>query len=103
MTIFWGVFPYNFLFLSFISGIPVISKDALKKDLNTLYCYQQNTDTKYFIEYKAHIIISLDDKGEAKTVDFDAVTKAKMNSDPKYRVFAERLKDSVLNPACSRP
>ncbi|CAI3924520.1 unnamed protein product [Commensalibacter communis] len=94
---------YNFLFLSFISSIPFIFKDVLKEDLNVLSCYQQNTDTKEFMGYRAHIIISLDDKGETKSVDFDAATKVKMNSDPKYRVFAERLKDSVLNPACSRP
>ncbi|CAI3928813.1 unnamed protein product [Commensalibacter communis] len=65
-------------------------------------CYTQDTAAKNYANNVAHMVVTVDNTGMARMVDFDAATKAKMSSDPAYRAFAERSKDAVLSPKCSK-
>ncbi|CAI3933165.1 MULTISPECIES: hypothetical protein [Commensalibacter] len=65
-------------------------------------CYTQDTAAKDYANNIAHMEVTVDETGEARIVKFDAATQAKMNSDPAYRAFAERSRDAVLNPTCSK-
>lgn len=65
-------------------------------------CYTQDTAAKNYATNVAHMEVTVDDTGTARIVKFDAATQAKMNSDPAYRAFAERSRDAVLSPTCSK-
>ncbi|CAI3928171.1 unnamed protein product [Commensalibacter communis] len=65
-------------------------------------CYTQDTAARNYANNIVHMIVTVDNTGMARIVDFDASTKARMSSDPAYSVFAERAKDAVLSPKCSK-
>lgn len=47
------------------------------------------------------MIVTVDNTGMARIVDFDASTKVRMRSNLFYRLFTERSRDAVLNSKCS--
>lgn len=80
-----------------------LSKGQQGKIANSVRrCYTQDTAAKDYATNTAHMVVTVDATGEARIVKFDAATQAKMNSDPAYRAFAERSRDAVLNPTCSK-
>lgn len=65
-------------------------------------CYVEDTAAKDYANFVAHLIVTIDASGEARIVKFDSVTQAKMNADSTYRALAERARDAVLSPVCSK-
>ncbi|MBS1061918.1 energy transducer TonB [Gluconobacter wancherniae] len=64
-------------------------------------CYTEDTEARNYATFVAHMIVTVDATGEARLVQFAPDTAAKMNSDPSYRVLAERARDAVLSPTCA--
>ncbi len=65
-------------------------------------CYVEDTAAKDYANFEAHLIVIIDASGEARIVKFDSSTQAKMNADSSYRALAERARDAVLSPVCSK-
>lgn len=65
-------------------------------------CYTEDTDARNYAQFTARLIVTVDATGEARMVEFDPSTKAKMNSDPSYQALAERARDAVMSPTCSK-
>ncbi|MDI2089873.1 energy transducer TonB [Commensalibacter oyaizuii] len=65
-------------------------------------CYVEDTAAKDYEKFSARLVVTVDASGEARVVTFDPSTKAKMNADPSYRALAERARDAVLSPTCSK-
>ncbi|QCE33573.1 energy transducer TonB [Acetobacteraceae bacterium] len=65
-------------------------------------CYEQDTGSSGYETFQAHLSITTDTEGVVRIADFAPETAEKMQSDPVYRAFAERARDAVLSPACSK-
>ncbi|AOX19225.1 energy transducer TonB [Kozakia baliensis] len=65
-------------------------------------CYAEDTEARNYASFSAHLIVTLDASGEARLARFAPDTQAKVNSDPSYRALAERARDAVLSPTCSK-
>lgn len=65
-------------------------------------CYVEDTEAKDYAKYQAFLVVTVDASGEARIVKFDSATQAKMNANASYRAFAERARDAVLSPTCSK-
>lgn len=65
-------------------------------------CYVEDTSAKDYAAFSARMIVTVDATGDARIVEFDPATKAKMNADPSYQALAERARDAVLSPTCSK-
>lgn len=65
-------------------------------------CYVEDTAAKDYAQFTAHLIVTVDASGEARMVDFDSATRARMGADASYRALAERARDAVLSPTCSK-
>ncbi|CAK7193295.1 hypothetical protein COMNV_01510 [Commensalibacter sp. Nvir] len=65
-------------------------------------CYVEDTAARNYAQFSARLVVTVDETGEARIVTFDPSTQAKMNSDPIYRALAERARDAVLSPMCSK-
>ena len=65
-------------------------------------CYSEDTEAKNYAQFTAHLSVTVDETGEARLVAFKPDTAARMASDPGYRALAERARDAVLNPTCSK-
>ncbi|MBS4074829.1 energy transducer TonB [Ameyamaea chiangmaiensis] len=65
-------------------------------------CYAEDTAARNYAQFSAHLIVTIDATGEARLVEFAPETAAKMNADPSYRALAERARDAVLSPTCSK-
>ncbi len=65
-------------------------------------CYSEDTEARNYASFTAHLLVTVDASGEARLVDFKPDTAARMAADPGYRALAERARDAVLNPTCSK-
>lgn len=65
-------------------------------------CYQEDTLARNYQSFSARMMVTVDASGEARMVTFLPETRARMAADPAYRVQAERARDAVLSPTCSR-
>ncbi|QCE35472.1 energy transducer TonB [Acetobacteraceae bacterium] len=65
-------------------------------------CYEQDTGTRGYQTFQAHLSITTDEEGVVRLVEFEPETQAKMDEDPTYRAFAERARDAVLSPTCAK-
>jgi len=65
-------------------------------------CYAEDTEAKNYATFVAHLSVTVDAGGEARMVQFKPDTAARMAADPAYRALAERARDAVLNPTCSK-
>ncbi len=65
-------------------------------------CYQEDTLARNYQNFSARMMVTVDASGEARVVTFLPETRARMAADPSYRVQAERARDAVLSPTCSR-
>lgn len=65
-------------------------------------CYAEDTEARNYASFSAHLIVTVDASGEARLARFAPDTQAKVNSDPSYRALAERARDAVLSPTCSK-
>lgn len=65
-------------------------------------CYQEDTLARNYQNFSARMMVTVDASGEARMVTFLPETRARMAADPSYRVQAERARDAVLSPTCSR-
>lgn len=65
-------------------------------------CYVEDTAAKDYANFTARLIVTVDASGEARIVKFDPATQSKMNADASYRALAERARDAVLSPTCSK-
>ncbi|MCT6838227.1 MAG: hypothetical protein M3036_11330 [Bifidobacteriales bacterium] len=65
-------------------------------------CYQEDTLARNYQSFSARMMVTVDATGEARMVTFLPETRARMAADPAYRVQAERARDAVLSPVCSR-
>lgn len=102
MVLYWWIIAYKLLFLSLDDSIRHTHKEILDADSGSYHCYMQDSKIKDNKGFKAHLIITLDENGYVKSVDVGNQDNEKMKKDPAYRVFIERTKASILNPACSK-
>lgn len=65
-------------------------------------CYAEDTEAKNYATFTAHLLVTIDETGEARIVAFKPDTAARMAADPGYRALAERARDAVLNPTCAK-
>ena len=65
-------------------------------------CYAEDTEAKNYASFTAHLLVTVDETGEARMVAFKPDTAARMAADPQYRALAERARDAVLNPTCAK-
>ncbi|CDG38441.1 MULTISPECIES: hypothetical protein [Asaia] len=65
-------------------------------------CYSEDTEARNYASFSAHLIVTIDATGEARMARFAPDTQAKAASDPSYRALAERARDAVLSPTCSK-
>jgi len=65
-------------------------------------CYSEDTAARDYASFVAHLVVTVDATGEARIVKFAPETASKMASDSSYRALAERARDAVLSPTCSK-
>ncbi|WP_264986391.1 energy transducer TonB, partial [Komagataeibacter swingsii] len=65
-------------------------------------CYSEDTAARNYAQFVAHLVVTVDETGTARLVDFAPQTQAQMASDPSYRALAERARDAVLSPTCAK-
>lgn len=65
-------------------------------------CYSQDLPAKNITIYVADLEVTVDETGAARIVSFDNKTLDKAKKDPYFRAFAERSRDAVLSPECSK-
>lgn len=65
-------------------------------------CYAEDTEARNYASFSAHLIVTVDATGEARMARFAPDTQARVNNDPAYRALAERARDAVLSPTCSK-
>lgn len=65
-------------------------------------CYEQDTGSRGYENFQAHLEITTDADGIVRIADFASETQAEMDSNPVFRAFAERARDAVLSPTCAK-
>ncbi|ARW17034.1 energy transducer TonB [Komagataeibacter europaeus] len=65
-------------------------------------CYSEDTAARNYAQFVAHLVVTVDETGTARLVEFAPQTQAQMASDPSYRALAERARDAVLSPTCAK-
>lgn len=65
-------------------------------------CYSEDTAARNYAQFVAHLVVTVDETGMARLVEFAPQTQAQMASDPSYRALAERARDAVLSPTCAK-
>ena len=65
-------------------------------------CYAEDTEARNYATFTAHLLVTVDEAGVAREVEFRPDTLARMNADPSYRALAERAADAVRDPRCAK-
>lgn len=65
-------------------------------------CYNENTVAKNYASFVAHVVVTIDETGVVRVVDFTPQTQAHIDKDPSYRVLAEGARRALLDPNCAK-
>ena len=65
-------------------------------------CYPEDTEARNDKAFQAHLTVTVDSTGEARTVEISTSDQARVQANPAYRTLAERAQAAVMNPACSK-